>query len=70
MLTIFPSSNAAAIMPAVSAAPAKSFEIPVTENIAAHNATKVAVRVVIIVSEVFVVIVGNATAVSCPSVAS
>lgn len=57
MLTILPSSNADAIIATLTAAPANSLAIPVTENTAAHNATKVAVNDVTAINEdrVFIV---------------
>ena len=57
MLTILPSSNADAIIATLTAAPANNLAIPVTENTAAHNATKVAVNDVTAINEdrVFIV---------------
>ena len=44
------------MIPALNAAPANNFAIPVTENIAAHKATKVAVSDVAVMSDVRVFI--------------
>ena len=51
MLTILPNSNAVAIIPAPSAAPANNLDIPEIENTAAHTATNVAVSVVTAIND-------------------